>query len=333
VTLTNQTRAASPETILEVATGYMAAKQLFAASRIGLFQALDAGPLDVAGLASEIGASRRMTRILADSMNSLGLLEREDGTYRLTADARAYLVGSSSEVDLAPFLGFLNNISQPHWTDYFDGTVDTTEPGDLDLSDERLPVFMGGVMTYNALHATQLAQVFDFTGYRDMLDFGGLSSAFAIEAMKTAPELKTTFVFDQAMIESVTDNIAASGLGGRSRVIGAPTATAVPEGGHDLVMVNHVIHRFDAAQNESILRRARGAAFDGARLILLDFFLDDDDRQRALDALHAAEYLVIDGTTVYPEAEVREWMRRAGWRPLETLALPGSPRIIVAEAV
>lgn len=329
----NPITTASPEKILEIATGYMAAKQLFAASRLGLFHALEAGPLEVPALAAAAGTSERMTRILADSMNSLGLLERSAGAYRLSADARAYLVGDGSEIDLAPFLGFLNSISQPHWTTYFDGTVETTEPGDLDLSPERLPVFMSGVMTYNALHASQLARVFDFAPYRDMLDFGGLSSAFAVEAMTAVPELKTTFVFDPAMLEFVTEHLERSGLADRSTVVAAETATAQPQGRHDLVMLNHVIHRFDADQNEAILRSARAAAADGARLILLDFFLDDDDRQRALDALHAAEYLVIDGTVVYPEAQVRGWMERTGWRPLETRALPGSPRIILAEAV
>ena len=63
-----------------------------------------------------------------------------------------------------------------------------------------------------------------------------------------------------------------------------------------------------------------------------DFFLDNDPQQRALDALHAGEYLVIDGTIVYPEEEVNDWLVQAGWAPLEKLELPGCPRIIVAEA-
>jgi hypothetical protein len=80
------------------------------------------------------------------------------------------------------------------------------------------------------------------------------------------------------------------------------------------------------------LARARKSAEPGARLILLDFFLDNDPQQRALDALHAGEYLVIDGTIVYPEEEVNDWLVQAGWAPLEKLELPGCPRIIVAEA-
>ncbi|MBX3099177.1 MAG: polyketide biosynthesis methyltransferase [Salinibacterium sp.] len=324
---------ASPHRILDIATGYMAAKQLFAASRVGMFAALAGGPLGVDQLASRIGITPRMTRILADSLNGIGLLERTAGMYTLAPDAAAYLAGADSDLDLTPFLAFLGGISFPHWTQYFDGTVDTTEPGTLDISGDRMDIFMGGVMTYNALHAKMLARTFDFSPFADMLDLGGLSSAFAVEAMMANPGLRTTFVFDPEMLGFVTGHLAASGMDARSTVVGAETVTAQPEGNYDLVMLNHVIHRFTADENVLILTHARAAAAEGATLLLLDFFLDDDERQRSIDAVHAGEYLVIDGTVVWPQSEVNEWLAASGWLPVETLALEGSPRVIVAHAI
>lgn len=324
---------ASPSRILDIATGYMAAKTLFAASRVGLFGALADRPLGVDELATGIGITPRMTRILADSLNGLGLLERAGGRYSLAPDAEAYLTGADADLDLAPFLAFLGGISFPHWEQYFDGTVDTTEPGQLDFSGDRMGTFMGGVMTYNALHAKMLARAFDFSPFTDMLDLGGLSSAFAVEAMQTAPNLRTTFVFDPEMLGFVTGHLAETGMDARSTVVGAATVTAEPAGSHDLVMVNHVLHRFSADENVQILTHARAAAGDGATLLLLDFYLDDDERQRAIDGLHAGEYLVIDGTVVWPESEVDAWLVRSGWKHVDTLALEGSPRVIVARAV
>jgi hypothetical protein len=151
--------------------------------------------------------------------------------------------------------------------------------------------------------------------------------------MKTSPNLHTTFVFDPEMLGFVTGHLAESGMDSRSTVVGAATVSAQPEGSHDLVMVNHVIHRFTADENIGILKHARAAAADGATLLLLDFVLDDDDRQRAIDGLHAGEYLVIDGTVVWPESEVNGWLAQSGWRPVETLELEGSPRVVVAHAI
>jgi hypothetical protein len=328
--VSGSTKTAGPERIVDIAVGYMAAKQLFAASRIGLFTALADGPMTVAELAGKTGKPAKIVRILGDAMSSLGLLSRVDGRYALAADAAEYLGGG--DLDLAPFLTFLDSISYPHWLQ-FQHAADSGEPGKLEMDDARWGTFMAGVMTYNALHAKMLAGAFDFGPHRKLLDLGGLSSAFAVEAMQTTEDLHTTFVFDPGFTESVTAAVAEAGFADRVAVVGAETPTARPEGAFDLVMVNHVVHRFDAGQNAEILRNARAAAAPGATLLLLDFFLDDDAVQRPIDALHAGEYLVIDGTVVYPEAEVREWLSEAGWRVTDRLTLPGSPRVLVAEAV
>ncbi|WP_225440458.1 methyltransferase family protein [Amycolatopsis eburnea] len=322
------TRPATPERIVDIAVGYMAAQQLFAANRIGLFPALAAGPLDAGELAERTGRPEKTVRILGDTLAALGLLSRVDGRYELTPDTAAYLGGEG--LDLAPFLTFLETISYPHWRQ-FPHTTDTGEPGELDLGGDRWDTFLGGVMVYNALHARMLANEFDFTGYKNLLDLGGLSAEFALQALHANPVLRATFVYDPRSVPSVTEAVAE--FADRATVVGAPTPEAEPSGEFDLVLVNHVVHRFSAEENQAILRHARAAAAPGARLLLLDFFLDDDPSPRALDALHAGEYLVIDGTVVYPEADVRGWLSAAGWRPVDRLTLPGSPRVLVAEAV
>jgi hypothetical protein len=322
------TTPATPERIVDIAVGYMAAQQLFAANRIGLFPALAAGPLSAAELASRTGRPEKITRILGDALSSLGLLSRVDGRYALTPDTAAYLGGEG--LNLAPFLTFLETISYPHWQQ-FAHTADTGEPGELDLTGDRWDTFLGGVMVYNALHARMLVRAFDFTGVKNLLDLGGLSASFALEALRANDVLRATLVYDPRSVPSVTEAVAS--FADRVSVSGAPTAEAQPEGEFDLVMVNHVLHRFSVDENRAILRHARAAAAPGARLLLLDFFLDDDAVPRPLDALHAGEYLVIDGTVVYPEAEVRGWLSDAGWRPVDRLTLPGSPRVLVAEAV
>lgn len=332
MTAPTATQAPSPETIVDIAIGFMGAKQLFAASRVGLFSALADGPLDAAGLAAATGVPERQVRILADSMAAQNLLTRTDGRYELTADSSAFLTGERAELDLSPFLAFLGATSYTQWLGY-DRTVDSDAPGVLELDEAGWGDFLAGVMRYNELHAAMLTRGFDFSPYRDALDLGGLSPAFALEGLKANPDLRVRFVFDPQSVEPVRQAVADAGYADRTSVEGAETATAQPEGSHDLVLVNHVIHRFGDAENRDIFRNARAAAADGATLVVLDFFLDDDPQQRKIDALHAGEYYNIDGTVVYPEAVVREWLTDAGWRAERTVALPGSPRILVATAV
>lgn len=321
----------TPDRIVQIATGYMAAKQLFAASRVGLFRALAGGERPLAELAEAVGVDEQMTRILADAMNGAGLLERRDGRYSLAPDAADYLAGAG-RLDLGPFLTFLDQISYEHWLQ-FDTTIDTATPGNLKMDDSRWSTFMNGVMTYNALHAAMLADNFDFGPYRRMLDLGGLSPEFAIAALRANHELSVRFVFAPDSTGHLTQALATANLSERATIQPAETTAAKPDGSHDIIMLNHVIHRFSAVENRAILANTRSAAADGATLLLLDFFLDEDERQRPIDARHAGEYFVIDGTVVWPQAEVGDWLRDAGWQLRDVLTLPGSPRVLVATAV
>ncbi|MFI6297307.1 methyltransferase dimerization domain-containing protein [Nonomuraea sp. NPDC050790] len=317
--------------IVEVATGYMAAKQLFAASELGLFAALASGPASADDLARRTGLPVRTVRILADAMSGLGLLTRADGVYANTPSAARYLAGAEGELDLRPFLTFLEAVSYPHWLG-FGASARTGEPVPLDLEGERMEVFLTGVMTYNALHARTLAAHYDFTPHRRALDLGGLSGAFLAEAMKAAPGLRGTFCAEGDLAAFAKRTLDEAGVGDRAELAAADPFTADLPADYDLVLLEHVVHRFGPERNVRHAERARELAAPGATLLLLDFFLDADPAQRVVDALHAAEYLVIDGTTVYPEQEVRGWLAGAGWEPGPTLSLPGCPRVIVAYA-
>ncbi|MEU6998457.1 methyltransferase [Nonomuraea sp. NPDC046570] len=319
-----------PERIVDVAIGYMAAKQLFAAAENGLFAALADAPASAGELAERTGLPARTARILADAMSSLGLLSRTGGRYANTPATARYLTGGD-DIDLRPFLAFLDGISYGHWQG-FGTTARTARPAPLDLGGDRMGRFLTGVMTYNALHASMLATAYDFTVHRRVLDLGGLSGSFLAEALRSAPGLRGVFLSGGDLAGHARKTLAEAGVGDRVEVVEGDPLTGDVPAGFDLVLLEHLVHRYQPDQNLAIARRARQAADPGARLLLLDFFLDSDPAQRPIDALHAAEYLVIDGTVVYPEDEVRGWLTEAGWTPLETLTLPGSPRVIVAEA-
>ena len=93
----------TPEPIMKIAMGFMAAKYLFAASEIGLFEALASGPADLDEIATRIAVPQRTTGIVVSAMVALGLLDQEQGRYRNSAAAEAFLSGKPG-LDLRPVL-------------------------------------------------------------------------------------------------------------------------------------------------------------------------------------------------------------------------------------
>jgi len=326
-----RTALTSVDELVDIATGYMAAKQLFAAVEVGLFPALADGPRTAAELSETLGVPERSVRILADSMNALGVLEREHGMYRNGRIAADYLQGDGA-LDLGPFFSFLDAVSYEQWLQ-FGTSVRTAEAGVLDLEGKDLGMLGRGIGAFQTLHGRGFAEAVDVSGFRRMLDLGGQSPSFAVEALRANPELSAVFVYTESETGMIQAAVDAAGVADRVRIEPADTVAATPAGPFDLVLVQHCIHRFTPDQNRTILAHARAAAAPGATLVVVDFVLDDEPRQRLVDAVHAAEYLVIDATVAYPVAEIAQWLDAAGWALRESVDLPGSPRALVAQAV
>ena len=72
----------TPDLIFQVANGFMAAKHLFVANEVGLFEVLADSPATLDALAGRTGIPRRTLRILADAMVALGFVERQGDLYR-----------------------------------------------------------------------------------------------------------------------------------------------------------------------------------------------------------------------------------------------------------
>ena len=85
--------APNAQSIFDLATGFMRAKHLFVAGELGIFEKLAEGPATLETLSAKLGTPRRTTRIIADAVTALGLLERHGDKYQNSEVAQAYLSG------------------------------------------------------------------------------------------------------------------------------------------------------------------------------------------------------------------------------------------------
>jgi len=84
----------SPEPILQVCAGLWAAGALKSGVDLKLFDALAAGPQDVAALSHTLGAAPQSLRIVLDALVALGFVARQAQGYTLTAVSSTFLVSS-----------------------------------------------------------------------------------------------------------------------------------------------------------------------------------------------------------------------------------------------
>lgn len=332
VDATEHHSSVTPEPIMRLASGFMAAKHLFAANELGLFEALADSPSTLEGLAARTGLTRRAARISADAMVALGLLEREGDTYRNTEVAATFLAGRTP-ADLRPFLRFWDEISYPAWGELAEALATGPTREVFDLDDELQEVVSPGIEAILVGPAAALAEAFDFAPHRRLLDIGGGTGSWSIAVVQRYPHLRAT-IFELPVVAAMArERVAAAGVGTRiSIVAGDAMADDLPSG-HDVFLLANLVHYWSPENNLTLLRRVRSAGVAGARLLLADFWTDPTHTQPLQAALMAGEFAVhLHEGDVYSVEEVKDWLPETGWRFVEHAPLAGPQSLIVAEA-
>jgi SAM-dependent methyltransferase len=321
----------TPDKIFETATGFMAAKHLFVAGGIGLFEHLADDPATLDDLARRTGVPSRSVRILADAMVALGFLERDEGYYRNSPVAAAFLSGAGV-ADMRPFLRFWDRISYPAWA-RLDEAIRTRRSAFGELNAEQQRIFSEGVEAGTTPAARALAATYDFGRHRRVLDLGGGTGSFLIPMLERHAGLKATLFEMPAVAAIARARLADTPVAGRVEVAAGDFLRDPLPAGHDLVLVAQVIHLFSPERNAELLRRVREHVVPGARLLLVDMWTDPTHTQPLLAALLAAEFLAVTGEgESYSAEEAGSWLRETGWRTVEHTPLAGPASLIVAEA-
>ncbi len=306
----------TPEPIFRVASGFMAAKHLFIANEIGLFDQLANGSASLDDLAQRTDVARARVRILADAMVSLGFLERHGDDYQNSPVAAAFLCGGAT-ADMRPFLRFWNHLSYPMWTKLEDAVRTGQAQTTMNLSEDLQRIFSEGVQAIQAVPSQALPGAYDFHDHQRMLDIGGGTGSWLIAVLHQYGYLKGTLFELPSAAAVARQNLSNVPAGERVEIVDGDFFTDTLPEGHDVVLIANVMHLCSPESNQKLLRSVRQSVPDGAHLLLADFWTDPTHTDPPFAALMAAEFLMFTGEgDVYSEEEVRGWLRETGWRTL-----------------
>ena len=322
----------TPEAIMRLAAGFMAAKHLFAANELGVFEALADSPATLDALAARTGLTRRAARISADAMVALGLLERRGDIYE-NGPAAAHFLAGVTPADLRPLLRFWDSISYPTWQGLTEALGSGPSRQVFDLDDAQQEIVSAGIEAVLAGPAHALAAVVDFSAHRSLLDVGGGTGSWSIAAVRRHPSLRATVLDLPVTADIARRNVAGAGLTDRISVHAGDAMVDRLPTGHDVFLVANLVHYWSPKDNLGLLRRVRDAAGPGGRLLLADFWTDPTHTEPLFAALMAGEFAVhLRDGDVYSVDEVREWLPDTGWRFVEHRPLTGPQSVIVADA-
>src|SRR5262245_42882994 len=333
----------SPAKILEIARGFMGSKVVFAATRLGLFDALREGPLTGDEIRARLDLHPRAIPDFPDALLALGLLERHgDGPaarYANTPATARFLVRGEEYV--GGLLAMYDDRLYPFWGD-LEEALRTGKPQneakrtgasmfeELYREPARLEQFMNAMSGISRRNFVGLAERFDFGRYRTLCDVGGAAADLSCAVAARHPHLRC-LSFDLPVVEPIARAaIARRGFADRvTPVAGDFFRDPLPRA--DVVTMGMILHDWNLADKQKLIRAAYEALPADGAFIAVEHLIDDARRTNAFGLLMSLNMLIEFGDAFdYTAADFRGWCSAVGFRRFETIALGGPASAAIA---
>src|SRR5580704_2876737 len=322
-----------PDFFGALGASFMGAKMLCVASELDLFTKLADGPRSLDEMVAATGLPARSLEVVLSGLVALGVLDLSSGRYANGREAQAFLAGRTS-VDLRPGLRLYNHLVYPMWMG-FENTVRTGEPARHGAPSEQFArIFSEGVEAWTLAAARALPALYDFAAHRRLLDVGGGTGSYLLPILARNAELRATLVELPPSADAARRRLADEPAAARIEIVEGDALFDPLPTGHDVVLLAGFLHLFNPEQVVAVLLRVRAAVEPGAKLLLVDQWMDSTHTRPAFGAMLAASYLLISGAGgTYSVDDGGRWLHDTGFRMIEHRLLSGATSLVTAEAV
>jgi 2-hydroxy-4-(methylsulfanyl)butanoate S-methyltransferase len=308
--------------ISAIAYGFMGSQALFAALELGLFTTLSDEPSGLDALAVKLHAPVGPLGVLLSTCLALRLLTWDGERYSNSSAAQRFLVQTSRSYVgdyylrqvspiIYPRLPLVRSLLRGDLTEQLDYSHTLDDP-------KTTEDFVRGQHAGSLGPASLPASSHYFTGYSRLLDLGGGSGAFAIEAVKRYPGL-SAMVFDMPQVVAVTEKIIReTGLTKRITCAGGDLRTDLWPAGADLILLSYIVSCYEPQTLQALLARTQTYLPSGGRLLIHDFALNADRSGPHNAALFLfGELSASAQTQAYTVDELGAAMQEAGYVDVE----------------
>lgn len=299
-----------------MARAYRQSAALMAAVELGLFTAVSEGAQDRSAVAhalriSELNADRLVTYCLGT-----GLLEQIDGRLANAADSERFLVQGRKE-----YAGGWMLFTKPDWNDW--GTL-----GEY-LRDTDEPVVLGAYAGWTVEDArkyheatyaigmgagSRFVKLVDLSQRRKIIDIGGGSGAYCINAAKAHPRITAVVLDLPPVVEVAREFIAANGVTDRVEARACDFTKDTFPGGADVAIMASNQSLYGGDYIREVVRKAFDALEPGGEMHFIGHLLNAERTGPAEPAQWALGQAIQHGTGhAHSAADIRRYFEAAGF--------------------
>jgi len=329
---------ANPLGILRLGTAFWGSKTLLSAVELGLFTSLAKAPASEPELRERLGLHPRSSRDFLDALVALRMLDRQGDRYANTAETDLFLDRAKPSY-LGGFLEMANDRLFPFWARLTDALRtgrpqnEARDGGDffaaLYADPARLREFMAAMDAASGLMGTALARAFPWAEVASFVDVGGARGGVSAHLLRAHPHLSAG-CFDLPPVEPVfAEHMQLLGLADKIRFHAGDFFTdALPEA--DVLIMGHVLHDWDLAEKQTLIKKAYDAIRPGGALLVYDAMVDDERRENVFGLLLSLNMLIeTEGGFEYTAGNCTSWMRAAGFTRVAAAPLTPTDTVVI----
>ncbi|BDU21160.1 methyltransferase [Dyella sp. GSA-30] len=271
--------------LLQMITGYWVTQALYVVAKLGVPDALVAGPRPVEEIASATASQPDLLRRLLRALSSIGVFtEAQPGAYALTPMAsllRTDVPNSMrpqaimhGEEQYRAWIDTLHNVKTGETA--FEKQFGTSYFGYLAGAPEADRVFNEAQAGYTREVAGAVVDAYDFSGAGTVIDVGAGYGPLLTTILKRNPGVKG-ILFDQPHVATAAgDLLSKAGVSDRCVAQGGDFFASVPAGG-DIYILSLLLHDWNDERSATILRHCRRAIEPNGKLLIVELVLPDGE--------------------------------------------------------
>ncbi len=337
----------TPETIMQIGSGFWASKILLTAIKFELFTLLaQKGSLSGKDIKAslQLNCTDRHFFDFLDVLSSFGFLQREGlletAQYSNGTDTNTFLDKNKPSY-IGGILEMMNNRLYGFW-----GNLDEalqTGNAQNETKDGGRPVFeaiysdptvlkefvnaMSGIQKGNFM---ALAQQFDFSDYHTFLDVGGSAGILSLMVAQHNAHMHCT-TFDLPPVEPIAaETIQNFNLSERVKAVsGDFFVDPFPKA--DIIAMGNILHDWDETTKVQLIQKAYDSLPEGGVFIAIEAVIDNERKVNPFGMMMSLNMLIETGKGFdYTFDDFNRWASQAGFKSTKLMPLAGPASAAIA---
>lgn len=331
-------RMVPPEVgVLELSSAFMATHAVYAVARLGVADALAAGPRSAEEVAGDVGTDADTTHRLLRASADHGIVRQDGDRFALTALGRTLVSDSPGSMRSVVLM-----IGDPRYQAVWGRLPDAVRTGTpqaeavhgvsmwelLERDADYAASFNDAMSRLTTLDWPTVEAVYDFTSFGTVVDVGGGHGQLLALMLGAAPAAEGVLLEQPSLIGPAEQRLRDAGVLDRCRLVGGSFFDTAPDDG-DLYVLRRVVHDFGDEQAVALLSTLRRHMPADATLLLMESVVPAGHEPHFAKSLDLDMLLFVGGRE-RTEDEFASLLDRSGFQL--TRVIPTISTIALVEA-